>query len=273
MAAVRQMFDGYDRSIRYVDTHVGRLLEVLERQGVLEDTAIIISADHGECLGELNIYAGHRMGDQCSSHLPLIIRWPGVASSHSPRVDRGLHYHVDCAATVTELAGGVVPDNWDGTSFAPAFRAGEETGRQYLVIGAGAGALTRSVRFDDCLCIRAYHDGYQCFDRDRLLFDVVRDPHEQHDLARERPDLVGRAMVLLDDWVGQMMHTASHGQDPMWTAIHEGGPQDTRGRLRAYQERLRKTGRAEWAERLARKYPRELECGDDSRHMMHGYVK
>ncbi len=173
-------------------------------------------------------------------------------------VDRALHYQFDLAATVIELVGGTVPENWDAVSFAGAFRNGAESGRDYLVVSAGAASFTRSIRFDDYLCIRLYHDGYQCFPNDLLRFDVTEDPHEQHDLAPERPDLVGQALLLLDEWYGQMMHSATHAQDPMWSVIVEGGPQDTRGWLPAYLERLRQTGRSHWAEKLKKKYPNEL---------------
>jgi hypothetical protein len=79
-------------------------------------------------------------------------------------------------------------------------------------------------------------------------------------------------MTLLDDWYGEMMHTATHGQDPLWTVLCEGGPQDTRGWLPAYAERLRQTGRAHWADKLESKYPQEMgDAGSLGRE--HGYVK
>ena len=203
---VKTVFDGYDTSVRYVDTHVGYLFELLDRLGVLEDTAIIISADHGENLGELNIYCGHRMADQSSARQPLIVRWPGITSPTRPGVDQALHYQFDLAATVIELVGGTVPENWDAVSFAEAFKSGEESGRDYLVVSAGAASFTRSVRFDDHLCIRLYHDGYQCFPNDVLLFDVKADPHEQHDLSDDEryADVVARLHKELQDWQQQV---------------------------------------------------------------------
>ena len=272
MADVRTLFDGYDTSLRYVDMHIGYLLDALDETGVLDETAVIISADHGENLGELNIYAGHRLGDLPSTRLPLIVRWPGITHPGGGRVDRALHYHVDLAATVLEMVGGAVPGNWDGQSFAEGLCGGKECHRDYLVISAGAGALTRSVRFDNYLLIRVYHDGYHCLP-DRLLFHVENDPHEEHDLAPERPDLVGRAMTLLDEWYGEMMRTATHPQDNMWVSLREGGPQDTRGWLPQYLERLRQTGRSDWAARLAAKHCRELGASDGPPLMRHGYVK
>ena len=45
------------------------------------------------------------------------------------------------------------------------------------------------------------------------------------------------------------------GTDPMQTVLGEGGPWHVRGHLRAYLERLRATGRGDWAERLEKQHP------------------
>jgi hypothetical protein len=91
-----------------------------------------------------------------------------------------------------------------------------------------------------------------------MLFDVRNDPHEQYDLAAERPDVVREAMNRLDTWMADMMRTATHGQDPMWTVVAEGGPLHTRGALPAYLKRLRATGREAGADRLAALHPKEV---------------
>lgn len=257
MDAVRAMFDGYDTGVRYADEHIGRVLNALADQGVLDETAIVISADHGENLGELNIYGDHQTADQITTRVPLIVRWPGVTDAQAGRVDRGLHYHFDFAATMIELAGGKVPPLWDGQGFASAFQKGETAGRDHLVVSQGAWSCQRSVRWGDWLCVRSYHDGHHGFP-DVMLFNVAEDPHEQNDLALERPDLAREALGRLDDWLGQMMRTATHPQDPMWTVLREGGPLHTRGQLPKYLERLRATDRAAWADRLAARHPTEV---------------
>jgi arylsulfatase A-like enzyme len=257
MAEVRRMFDGYDTGVRYADEHLGQVLNALADEGVLDETVIVVSADHGENLGELNIYGDHQTADLITTHVPLIIRWPGASAPGRGRVDTALHYQADFAATLIEMLGGTVPEIWDGASFAAAFREGREAGRDYLVVSQGAWSCQRSVRFDDWICIRSYHDGHHGFP-EHMLFDVRSDPHEQRNLAPEHPEVVARAMFLLDDWHGRMMRTATHGQDPMWTVMQEGGPEHTRGQLTRYMERLRETGRGEWAERLAAAHPREV---------------
>jgi choline-sulfatase len=254
MAEVRRMFDGYDTGVRYADEHIGRILNALADVGTLDETVIVISADHGENLGELNIYGDHQTADQVTTHVPLIVRWPGLPGGG--RIDSGLHYHFDFAATMIELLVGGVPANWDGRSFADAFRAGQQAGRGYLVVSQGAWSCQRAVRFDDCICIRSYHDGYHGF-AEMMLFDLKNDPHEQVNLAEERPEVAARAMRLLDEWQGEMMRTATHGHDPMWTVMRAGGAFHTRGQLPAYLKRLRETGREIWADHLARRYPRE----------------
>ena len=90
---------------------------------------------------------------------------------------------------------------------------------------------------------------------DLMLFDVKRDPHEQHDLSSERLDLVAKAMMLLEQWQVEMMRTATHPQDPLRTVLFEGGPYHNKVNLPRYLDRLRQTGREVWARRLAAAHP------------------
>lgn len=239
--------DAYDTAIRYVDDHVGRLLEELERQGVLAETVVIISADHGENHGELNIYGDHHTADYITSRIPLIVAGPGIVSSH---VDNGFHYNVDLGPTLVELAGGQPRAKWDGVSFLPVLTRGEEAGRPYLVVSQAAWSCQRSVRFGRWMLIRTYHPGLKDFPK-LMLFDVENDPHETTNLAEARPDVVGEGLRLLDEWVAEQMMRSDSPMDPMWHVIHEGGPYHTRGNEQTYLERLRREGRLEAAERLA----------------------
>ena len=283
MNAVKMWIDGYDAGIRYADLHVGQLLNALSDAGILDETVIMVSSDHGENQGELNVWGDHQTADHITCRVPLIVRWPGL-SSHvrslgefgtqtrigaqesapytgiAARVDRALHYQVDWAATQLEMVGGKVPGNWDGQSFAAAFRTGQEQGRDYLVTSQGAWACQRGVRFDHdgeaYICLNTYHDGYKMLEP-VMLFNLTQDPHEQHDLAAERPDLAHHALALLAEWQRGMMQTSTTDVDPLMTVMREGGPLHTRGCLRAYLQRLRDTGRAHHAERLARLHPDE----------------
>lgn len=94
------MIDGYDCGVRYMDEHIGKIISNLEKQGVLDETIIVITADHGENLGELGIYGEHGTADHATCRIPMIIRWPGMLKQH---VDHGLHYNIDLIPTLAEL--------------------------------------------------------------------------------------------------------------------------------------------------------------------------
>lgn len=244
----RRWIDGYDTGIRYMDDHIGQILDCLEAQGVLQDTAVIISSDHGENLGELNVYGDHQTADHICSRIPLIVSWPGMRQG---AVDDGLHYNLDLPPTTVELLGGQSPAVWDGISFAESLRAGAPTGRDYLVVSQCAWSCQRAVRFGPWMMIRTYHEGLKNFPS-QMLFNIEDDPHETCDLAAQRPDIVCQAEAMLAEWHTDMMATSTQSVDPLWTVMHEGGPLHTKGQLGRYAKRLRETGREHHAEKLER---------------------
>ncbi len=241
----RKWINGYDTGILYADHYLGKVLEALEAQGVLDDTAIIISSDHGENQGELNIYGDHHTADHITARVPLIIRWPGMEGG---RVDEGLHYNYDLPPTMLELVGGQCPERWDGRSFAGALE-GAETGRESLVLGNCAWSCQRGVRWGPWMLLRTYHSGMKDFEP-FMLFNVEDDPHELHDLAEERPEVVNEGLATLERWYADMMATSTSTTDPLWTVMSQGGPFHTRNAVEQYVERLRASGRAEAADWL-----------------------
>ena len=251
---LRRLIDGYDCGIRYLDEHLGQVLAALAGQGVEEDLAIIISSDHGENLGELGIYGEHATADHATCHIPMIIRWPGARAGE---VDSGLHYNLDLGPTLAELLGEKPVASWDGDSYAPALLTGQDCGRDYLVLSQCAHVCQRSVRFREWLYLRTYHDGFHLFPEE-MLFDVEQDPHEQRDLAGERPELCREAVYYLSDWHDRMMKSMDYDIDPLWTVMKEGGPAHARGMLRRYCERLEATGRGAAVPELKRRHPREF---------------
>ena len=251
-ADFKRWIDGYDIAIRYVDDHVGRILEALDAQGVLDDTLIIISADHGENQGELNVYGDHQTADHFTSCVPCIIAGPGIRQGH---VDHDFHYQIDLGPTLVELAGGQPRGKWDGVSFLPALTQGASAGRPYLVVSQAAWSCQRAVRFDNWMLIRTYHDGLKDFP-ELMLFDLETDPHETIDIANDHPDKVGQGIQLLEAWVAEQLLTSDDPADPMWQVIHEGGPFHTRGQLDDFLQHLRQTDRDDAADRLAQRHRR-----------------
>jgi choline-sulfatase len=246
----KKWMDGYDTGIHYADYYVGKMIAKLKALNLYDDTAIIISADHGENHGELNVYGDHQTADQICNNVPLVVKWPGVTSGKGGRVFTGLHYNVDLAATFCELLNGKQPQAWDGKSFAETLRSGADQGRPFLVLSHGAWSCQRSVRWGEHILIRTYHTGHKDFPA-LMLFNLKTDPHEQHNLAATHPQLVGEGLRLMDGWVAEQLQRSGH-PDPLFDVIAEGGPlHANRRNLPALCECLRKTGReqhAQWLE-------------------------
>ena len=250
MKAVRAMFDGYDTGIKFMDDQIGRLVETLEAMAIYDDLVVVITSDHGETLGELNVYGDHHTADEHTCHVPMIVRAPGMLM---PGVESGLYYQIDVAATLVELAGGMVPDSWDARSYAQPLKAGHEAGRDALILSQAAWTCQRAVRFEDYLCIFTYHDGYHDYP-EVMLFNIVEDLHEQQELSADHPEIVAFAKKRLEEWHRKQMSRSISGIDPFDQVIAEGGPYHVRGQLQSYLKRLEGTGRSDAADALRRRH-------------------
>ena len=248
--------DGYDVGIRFADDAVGRILEKLEQCGLYEDTAIIISSDHGENQGELNVYGDHQTADLITNRVPMILKWPGLnpaTGSKRKVTDDALHYQFDVAATIVELVGQQIPDKWDAVSFKEALITGGEEGRKYLVASQAAWSCQRAVIFGDHILIRTYMDGLKDLP-EIMLYDRVQDPHELVDIAAMKPDKVNEGLALLERWITEQLMSSDTKEDPMMKIIEEGGPFHTRGKLPDYAEYFKRIGRPEISELMLKKY-------------------
>ncbi len=252
----KRMIDGYDCGVRYVDEHIGRILNALADAGVLEDTAVIVTSDHGEDLGELKCYGEHGCSDYITHRIPMLIRWPGCRQGHG-HVDDGLHYSLDLAPTLAEFLTVEPKPQWQGRSFAPAFCGGDGNGRDHLVLSQCCHGAMRSVRFGPWQYIRVIHDFYHLYPRE-MLFNVEEDPHETRNLALERPEVCAEAARMLLTWHEDQMMQMPDAIDPLWTVMREGGPYHSRDELERYSDWLASTDRGQHVETLKARHPSEF---------------
>lgn len=117
----------YEAEIAYVDELVGRLRAALEARGLIAATAIAVTADHGEGLGEhQEQYHGYFVYD-ATVRVPLVLRLPDGALAG--RVVETAVSHVDLAPTLLELAGQPPGDGLDGTSLLAVAAAADDPAR------------------------------------------------------------------------------------------------------------------------------------------------
>lgn len=103
-----------------LDHHIGRVISFLKESGQYEDTLLVVTADHGEMLGDRHSWGKNSVYD-AAYQTPLIVRMPGGAKG--AQFDNPTE-SIDLAPTILEWAGQEVPDSMDGRSLIP-FLGGE----------------------------------------------------------------------------------------------------------------------------------------------------
>lgn len=112
----RKLKHGYYAAVSYVDAQVGRILEELDRQGLRDNTIIILWGDHGWKLGEHQAWAKHsNMEDD--TRAPLILSAPDMKAAGGKT--SAMVEFVDIYPTLAELASLPLPTHLEGTSFKP----------------------------------------------------------------------------------------------------------------------------------------------------------
>ncbi len=98
------------------DRNVGAVFHELEKQGLMDKTAVLLSSDHGFFLGEHHLYDKRFMYEP-SIRVPMMLRYPGVVPAGSRSGEMVLN--LDLAPTMLEVAGVPVPSEMQGKSFLP----------------------------------------------------------------------------------------------------------------------------------------------------------
>ena len=170
----------YLATIRSVDENIGRLLETLEEQELLDDTVIVYTSDQGFYLGEHGWFDKRFMYEE-SFRTPLIMRWPGTIESGGVR--RALVQNIDFAPTILDIAGIDIPPDMHGVSLAALFAADNPAFRDavyyhyYEYPGIHAVKRHYGIRTDRYKLIRFYYDVDEW-----ELYDLDADPGEMRNV-------------------------------------------------------------------------------------------
>ncbi len=210
---------GYDASLRYVDDTIARLLAILEKQGVLDDTLIMVSSDHGEAIGEQGMYFEHGNCSEGVNHIPLVLAGPGVKQGLT---SDALVYQFDVIPALLGAAGCKTPPNLDCGDLSPALRGEAFAGRDHLVLGCGIYSFQRAVRTRTHRLIRTIHPGYYPLE-DKVLVDLERDPLGRTNALESQSEVAARLDSLYSDWWHRHCAGAGASVDP-FTLMGDYGP-------------------------------------------------
>jgi arylsulfatase A-like enzyme/predicted Zn-dependent protease len=161
----------YDGEIAFADSQVGRLLDWIERQGLRDDTIVVVTADHGEGLGSHGEDEhGYYVYDY-AVRVPLLMRIPGTSGVRVAQQVRT----VDIFPTLLELATGEKVEGIEGRSLERLIAGEKEDAPRY----AYSESMATNLQYGWSALYSLRKDGYKYIDAPRgELYDLTRDPGE-----------------------------------------------------------------------------------------------
>lgn len=188
---IRKHIGDYYGMITHMDDAIGRMIEALDAKGILEDTLIIHTGDHGLGVGQHGLLGKQNMYEH-SIKTPLLLMGPGIPEGK--RIDT-LTYQHDLFPTLIETAGIEARPNGRFKSLWPQLSG--DSPSHHSSIYSSYMHWQRVVKNDRYKLIRYYeHDGKGV---NRIqMFDHINDPHELNDISDDPTFASGRASLEAD---------------------------------------------------------------------------
>ncbi len=199
----------YDANVLVADTFIGEMLDLLEARGLLDDALVIFTADHGESLGEHELYFEHGpLPYNTTSHVPLFV-W--AERGVEPRRVAQTVELVDLLPTAVEWVR-AEPDAdlpelpaIDGVSLTPLIGGSlqqRDESRAFAEAGRRGRIYYRSLQEERWkLVYGPKKEGAAPAAQDFELYDLAADPLESQDLSDREPAQVRRLSTRLLEWM------------------------------------------------------------------------
>lgn len=167
----------YDGAIQVIDRYIGEMLDILERRGLMDNTVILFSADHGEMMGEHRMFAKTTMYEG-ALRVPLLVHLPGMTQASVSDAPAML---MDLAPTILDLAeADYEKRDMDARSLLPILQGESDTLRPAQISELRNCMMIFDGRYK---WIRNWNDSDE-------LYDLQEDPQEMHNIIADHPDIV-----------------------------------------------------------------------------------
>lgn len=203
----------YDAGVWKVDQAVGDLIGGLKKRGIFQNTAIIITADHGESLTEHGIFFDHHGLYDPSIRVPLIINAPGFDGRETQFVQ-----HFDLAPTILELLDVNYKENWfDGVTLVSDGKS-RSLDRDAVYVEEGHTGRKRAIRTEAYKFIQRLDDREECrycgikHGSDEELFNLKKDPDEERNTINQNPEVAKEFKQRLDSWIRSLPEPSPEGK-------------------------------------------------------------
>ena len=193
----KTQFEKHVGMIKYMDFIIGKLLDCLEQEGLMEDTYIIFTTDNGTaktCFNKRNgriVVGGKSILSENGVNCPFMIHVPGQKTG---RKTQALTDFTDIAPTILDITGSRREEGHllDGQSLLPVLNGQEQTREERYAIGMGSypamineeGRVVNTKAFRDRVIIGETYKIYLTCDREiDRVYKILEDPFEEHNLV------------------------------------------------------------------------------------------
>ncbi len=199
----RHLVARYDASLHHVDRLMGTFFDELKQLGVWDTSLVIVTADHGEQLGEHGLLGHTQALYEPILGVPLIIKHPALAGGgrNTQLVER-----IDIPATVLDAAG-IAPSEhpqFTGDSLMPILEGRSVAWKSHIFASSKPTRMGVSDPLDWSIEERAVRDArykllwHSYKEQPYELYDLEQDPAELHDLVLDRPEVFQQLKARLD---------------------------------------------------------------------------
>lgn len=185
----------YYANVSMIDTQVGLLIEALEKRGVLQDTVIIFTSDHGDCLNDHGHSQKWTMYEE-SVHVPAIVWAPGRV--RGGQVVSDLVSLFDFGPTILELAGLEKLAWMEARSLMPYLTLGDAEARPYVFSEHAQDKILDGTEFMTMIRSQRWKLVHFVDSDEGQLFDLEADPREMTNLWAD-PDKAAIRRELVDE--------------------------------------------------------------------------
>jgi arylsulfatase A-like enzyme len=190
----------FDAEIAYVDATLAHVFNRLDELGLSDDTLVIVTADHGECLDDHECWFDHHGLYEENIRVPLLMRLPGRIPAG--RRIKGFARLTDIAPTILEAAGLAAvtqAEGMEGRSLWPEATgaSGRRVPTDELYLTECTWMRKRGWRTREWKLIQAMEPDIHGFPP-LELYNLSRDPREQHNLAEAEPEVARKLLKRLE---------------------------------------------------------------------------
>ena len=190
----------YDGAVAYMDAAIQSIFTALETHGIMDETLVVVTSDHGETLYDHDCYFDHHGIYDVTLHVPLILRYPGRVPA-GKRVS-GYAQHYDLVPTLLELAGIETDIVFDGASLVPMMRDEVVSHRSEFYITECTWMRKHGWRTPEWKLIVALEPDFH-FKPAVELYNLVEDPGELNNLAEAEPGVVDLLRGRMERWIAR----------------------------------------------------------------------